>query len=180
MTGARNAGLKGISRRSVRSSALEWPQPRPNGKSMTSTRSGPSKWREYLDNLGVLRTKPLVTHARKWEVEIPPEAWVHDRSENYRYISPREQVKLRRRIRDARREAVRWWVQVLTPPLSLIVALLALLTRKCCGYWRSGSSVKGDPRPLCLSTKVKSSLIPLVVDRISILTRRDPCGIRRP
>ena len=86
---------------------------------------------EYLDRLGVLRTKPLVKQATKWEVEIPQTAWSDDRYENSRYISPPEQVKLRRRIRDARRDAVRWWIQVLMPPLSLIVALVALLTGKC-------------------------------------------------
>jgi hypothetical protein len=41
---------------------------------------------EYFDSLGALKTKRLVKLADKWEIEIPPTAWVHGRYESVRYI----------------------------------------------------------------------------------------------
>ena len=94
------------------------------------------EWTETVEedfgNLGVLKTKRLLRLTEKWEIEIPQDAWTHDRYENSRYISPLDQVKLRRSIRAARREATKWWIQLLTPIVSALTglagALIGLLT----------------------------------------------------
>lgn len=82
---------------------------------------------QYQVSMGVLKTKRLIKLANRWEVEIPSGAWTNDRYENVRYIAPPHQIKLRRSIRDARREAVKWWVQLLTPIISVLTGLAGAL-----------------------------------------------------
>lgn len=82
---------------------------------------------DYQDSLGALKTKRLLKLANKWEVEIPADAWVSNRYENTRYIYAGAQVKLRRSIRDARRESVKWWVLLLTPIVSALTGLAGAL-----------------------------------------------------
>jgi hypothetical protein len=81
---------------------------------------------EYEDALGSLRTSRLIPLARHWNVEIPANAWTTSQNESS-YISGEGEVRLRRSIRDARREAAKWWVTVLTPVLSLLVALFSVI-----------------------------------------------------
>jgi hypothetical protein len=88
---------------------------------------------EWDEELGRLLSKRVEKQARWWGVDIPEDHWTESRYEGYRYIGYGAQTKLRRAIRDARRDSARFWVQVLVMPLiallSLTIALIALLFR---------------------------------------------------
>ena len=88
---------------------------------------------ELQEELARLLGRRIEIQARRLGVDIPEECWTESKFERYRYIGYRGQAKLRRAIRDARREAVRWWVQVIVMPLialfSSFVALVSLLWR---------------------------------------------------
>ena len=69
--------------------------------------------------------------AHCWNLEVPPNE--QDDQTGRRYITDGPRRKLRREIRDARRESIRWWIQVVVLPLiallSSIVAVISLFFR---------------------------------------------------
>jgi hypothetical protein len=91
-----------------------------------------SETEEFDLYLGQLETKRLVKLANKWEIDIPRDSWTSDRYNTVAYIYHAPQLALRRRIRDARREAMKWWINLLTPVISALTglagALIGLLT----------------------------------------------------
>lgn len=96
------------------------------------------EWTHRLEDdstdLGLLETELLKRLAARWRVDIPPEAWVQNLYQTARYISPPAQRKLCRELEIAKREWIRFTVQAVVMPLiavlSLVVALIALWTRK--------------------------------------------------
>jgi hypothetical protein len=89
---------------------------------------------ELQEELARLSGKRLEKQARRWNVDIPEECWTESRFSGYRFIGFGGRAKLGRAIRDARRESVRWWVQVLIMPLiallSLMITFVTLVSRK--------------------------------------------------
>ena len=67
--------------------------------------------------------------ARRWNVDTPSSE--QDHQTGHWYIPDAQRAKLRRDIRDARRESVQWWIQVAVMPLialvSSVTALISLL-----------------------------------------------------
>ena len=70
--------------------------------------------------LAELETRRLGRLARRWNVDSPsPE---HDYDNGCWYIPDEPRKKLRRDIREARREIIRWWIQVVVVPLMILVS----------------------------------------------------------
>lgn len=81
--------------------------------------------------LAEIETGKLSSQAYRWNIDVP--ASIEDHRTGYSYIPDAERRKLKRAIRDARRESIRWWVQVLVVPLialvSSVTALVSLFYR---------------------------------------------------
>lgn len=88
-----------------------------------------SQWAE--SELARYESANLRKLADRWSVEAP--ASEQDMRTGEWYIPHAGRLKLRREIRDAKRESIRWWIQVVVTPLialvSSIVALISLLAR---------------------------------------------------
>jgi len=83
--------------------------------------------------LGLLDTKKLCRQAEKWGIDIPSDYWITARTEVAgidfeRYIGYAGRTKLRREIRKARREEIRWWIQTVVMPLIALVSVATALT----------------------------------------------------
>ena len=83
------------------------------------------------NELAVLESARLRRLADRWDIDTPSSK--PDRQTGHRYIPDEQRRKMRREIRDARRESTRWWIQVVVVPLialvSSVTALIALLYR---------------------------------------------------
>jgi hypothetical protein len=81
--------------------------------------------------LHAIETNALQRMAHKWDVEVPPQSdervWSRDFMGEY-YLNDAAAIRIRREVRRVRREAVKWWVDLLVPLLSLLVALAAVLS----------------------------------------------------
>ena len=81
--------------------------------------------------LAELESAKLRRLAHRWNVDRPSSELDHQTGR--RYIPDAQRAKLRRETRDARRESVRWWIQVVVMPLIALVssatALIALFYR---------------------------------------------------
>ena len=73
--------------------------------------------------LAQLESVQLRSLARRWYVDCPSQE--RDYQTGTFYIPDSLRMKLRRDIRDARRESIRWWVQVFVMPL---IGLLGVIT----------------------------------------------------
>ena len=80
-----------------------------------------SQW--PISELGELETERLRRLAHRWNVDCPPPE--ENRDTGRVYIPDDLRRNLRRDIRDARRESIRWWIQVVVMPL---IALLGVTT----------------------------------------------------
>ena len=72
---------------------------------------------------------PIVRSARKWAIDIPPDFWERPNAEDsvYRTLSLEGRNWIKREVGRVRREWTKDWVGILSPVLSLIVAILGLL-----------------------------------------------------
>lgn len=86
--------------------------------------------------LDKLETTRLVRNALRLGIQIPEEEswWEEDESEAgdgsykpYDYLTQVGKENVSRLIRDERRKNVEWWVKVITPILSALIALLGLI-----------------------------------------------------
>ena len=75
------------------------------------------------NELAQLESARLRRLAYRWNVDSPSS--VQDDQTGHWYIPDEPRKKLRREIRDARRESIRWWIQVVVMPL---IALLSSAT----------------------------------------------------
>jgi hypothetical protein len=84
---------------------------------------------EFSSELEFLESRRVLRRAYKWEIDVPTGdgMWTSDQYDNTRYLTFHAQRKLRRAIRDARRESVKWWMQLILPILSLLVALVGAM-----------------------------------------------------
>ena len=86
-----------------------------------------SRWPE--SELGVVESRRLRRLAERWNVDSP--ALEQDDQTGDWYVPDALRRKMRREIIAARRESIRWWVQVLVMPLMAVLstttALIALL-----------------------------------------------------
>ena len=67
--------------------------------------------------------------AHRWNVDTPSSE--SDPRTGRWYIPDAQRVQMRREIRDARRESVKWWIQVIVIPL---IALISALTTLILSY----------------------------------------------
>ena len=75
--------------------------------------------------LAELETRRLRRLALRWHVDSPsPE---HDYDHGCWYIPDEPRKRLRRDIREARREIIRWWIQVVVVPLMILVSAATAL-----------------------------------------------------
>jgi hypothetical protein len=96
------------------------------------------EWTHAVENdhasLGILETRHILRLVTRWDVDIPADAWVSNDYENMRYLSQAAQAKLRREIKAAKRETIRWWIQVTVLPITGLVGatigLISLLRAK--------------------------------------------------
>ena len=81
--------------------------------------------------LAQLESARLRRLARRWNVDSPSSE--HDCQTGRWYIPDAPRGKLRREIRDAKRQSIKWWIQVVVVPMIALVssatALIALLLR---------------------------------------------------
>ena len=86
-----------------------------------------SRWPE--SELGVLESRRLRRLAERWNVDSP--TLEQDDQTGEWYVPDALRRKMRREIIAARRESIRWWVQVLVMPLMAVLstttALIALI-----------------------------------------------------
>jgi hypothetical protein len=73
--------------------------------------------------------------AERWNIEAPN--YTEDSRTGHWTIPYKDRRKLKREIRDARREAIRWWIQVAVMPLIALVSSITALTAL---FYRSGSN----------------------------------------
>lgn len=92
---------------------------------------------EHYEELGYLDTKRLAKGAAKWGVEIPADYWTTGHYSYQRYLTSGAQTKLRRATRAARREEIRWWIQVAVMPL---IALISVAVALVSLFWRLKSN----------------------------------------
>jgi hypothetical protein len=77
--------------------------------------------------LSQLESHQLHRKARFWNLPVPRYEFDHETGK--RYIPVEQRSQLKRKIRDARREGVRWWIRVLViPVVSLVAAVAALMS----------------------------------------------------
>jgi hypothetical protein len=96
-----------------------------------------SQWPEH--GLAELEMRRLRKLAMRWKVDMPPISdpasyvW-SDPQTGHSYLQPEAHVKLRRAIRDAKRETIRFSVQVIVMPLigliGAAIGLVSVLRRK--------------------------------------------------
>ena len=85
--------------------------------------------------LAQIETARLSRQAYRWNIDVP--ASTQDHQTGHWYIEDAERRKLKRAIRDARREGIRWWVQVLVMPL---IALISSITALVSLFYRAGAN----------------------------------------
>lgn len=74
-----------------------------------------------------MRSKVLRRRARRWLVDIPADAWASD-EDGGQFIGASHHIALLRAIVDARRAAIRWYVDILLPFFTLILGIIGALT----------------------------------------------------
>jgi hypothetical protein len=65
----------------------------------------------------------LAATARRWDVEIPHASWFEDPRTGHSYLDSTRQAVVRREIKHAKRESIRWWV----PVFGLLVAIIGVV-----------------------------------------------------
>ena len=84
-----------------------------------------ASWPE--SELAVIESDRLRVQAARWNVPCPTSVQHHETG--VWHIEDSARMKLRREIRDARREGIRWWIQVVVMPLiALACSITALVT----------------------------------------------------
>ncbi len=76
--------------------------------------------------LAILESKKLRSQADWWSVEIPEDVWVQDEDRSV-YIGAGYQPRIKRLIRDARRESIKFWVGLITQVLAAATGLAGAL-----------------------------------------------------
>ena len=86
-----------------------------------------ASWSE--SELAAIESERLQGQAARWNIPCP--ALVQHHNTGVWHIEDSARMQLKREIRDARREGIRWWIQVVVVPLialvSSITALVSLL-----------------------------------------------------
>ena len=82
--------------------------------------------------LWVIETSELLRMAGRLSIAIDPEFEDEGLANGQLYLSRKDRAALRRTIRNERREVWKFWIGVLMPPLSLLVALASVFN-SCSG-----------------------------------------------
>ena len=75
--------------------------------------------------LAQIESAKLHRQAYRWNIEAPASS--QDTQTGHWYIAHAARTALKREIRDARRESIRWWVQVVVMPLIALVSSVTAL-----------------------------------------------------
>jgi hypothetical protein len=79
--------------------------------------------------LGELETERLRRRAERRGLEIPQDDvwWIKHLETNTKYLTPTARARVKRMIRQDRRESAKWWVDVLSPVLGALTGLIGAL-----------------------------------------------------
>jgi hypothetical protein len=85
------------------------------------------------NELAALETNRLMRLAHRWRVDFPDateaNGWVlFDHQTGHAYLQAWERVRLNRQIDAARKDAIKWWIDVLVPVLTLLLGTIGALT----------------------------------------------------
>ena len=83
--------------------------------------------RDIVDaQLASIESDDLIRRAKRWSVDIPAGAWERGPTGEL-YLKDETRAAIGRAVKNERRTEVKWWVDILIPVLSLLIALVAVI-----------------------------------------------------